>query len=79
MTISKELFLAILAVDAYNQNYNPSIGHGKTNIGSAKVGLDSEDIFADTDSDPNNPLPSPKHQVCQLPTPPNQTTPNRQP
>jgi len=35
MTISKELMLAILSMDAYNQGYGKGIDHGKTKIGSA--------------------------------------------
>ena len=35
MTISKDLYLAILAMDAYNQGYGVGINHGKTQIGSA--------------------------------------------
>ncbi len=35
MTITKELYLAILSMDAYNQGYGVGINHGKTSIGSA--------------------------------------------
>ena len=35
MTISKELFLAILSVDAYNRSYNSGINLNKDKVGSA--------------------------------------------
>lgn len=35
MTISKDLFLATLSLDAYNQGYGERIEHGETVIGSA--------------------------------------------
>ena len=35
MTISKDLFLAILALDAYNHGYDAGIEHGETVIGNA--------------------------------------------
>lgn len=35
MTISKDTFLAILAMVSYNQGYGRGIEHGKTQIGSA--------------------------------------------
>lgn len=35
MTISKDLFLAILSMDSYNQGYGRGIEHGKTQIGAA--------------------------------------------
>ncbi len=37
MTVSKDLMLAILSLDAYNQGYGKGINHGKTQIGSATV------------------------------------------
>ena len=43
MPISEDLFLAILAMDAYNRGYNsgvgdPNIGLGGTSIGNATIG-----------------------------------------
>ena len=35
MPISKDLFLAILSMDSYNQGYGRGIEHGKTQIGAA--------------------------------------------
>ena len=43
MTISKELMLAILSMDAYNQGYGKGIDHGKTQIGFAKFDDDKGD------------------------------------
>ena len=37
MSISKDLYLAILAMDSYNQGYGKGLDHGKTQIGSATV------------------------------------------
>ncbi len=48
MTISKDLYLAILAVDAYNQGYGVGINHGKTQIGSATKQSESN-ISANSD------------------------------
>ena len=45
MTISKDLFLAILAMDSYNQGYGKGLDHGKTQIGSASVA--KEDVSAE--------------------------------
>lgn len=42
MTISKELFSAILALDSYNQGYDSGLAHKRTKIGSATVVTDSE-------------------------------------
>ena len=42
MTISKDLFLVILAMDAYNQGYGRGPEHGETNIGNANVTLNAE-------------------------------------
>ncbi|PCH94101.1 MAG: hypothetical protein COB84_08140 [Rhodobacteraceae bacterium] len=41
MNISKELFLAILSLDAYNQGYGKGLNHGKTQIGGATKISDS--------------------------------------
>ena len=49
MNISKDLLLSILAMDTYNQGYGKGYDHGKSNIGSATVGLQS-DISADGDA-----------------------------
>ena len=38
MTVKKDLFLATLSLDAYNQGYGERIEHGETVIGSASVG-----------------------------------------
>lgn len=35
MTVSKDLFLSILAMDAYNRGYNSGIGSGADGLGSA--------------------------------------------
>jgi len=40
MTISKDLFLAILSMDSYNQGYGRGIEHGKTQIGAATFRVD---------------------------------------
>ena len=40
MPISKDLFLAILAMDSYNQGYGRGIDHGKTQIGAATIKVD---------------------------------------
>jgi len=37
MPISKDLFLAILSMDSYNQGYGRGIEHGKTKIGAATI------------------------------------------
>ena len=55
MTISKDLFLAILSMDSYNQGYGRGINHGKTQIGSATINTDSEEVFRDPSSDPDTP------------------------
>lgn len=55
MTISKDLFLAILSMDSYNQGYGRGINHGKTQIGSATINTDSEEVFRDPSSDPETP------------------------
>jgi hypothetical protein len=57
MTISKDLFLAILSMDAYNQGYNKGIDHGKTQIGSATKKTDSTLVFTDPNADPNDTPP----------------------
>ena len=49
MNISKDLLLSILAMDAYNQGYGKGYDHGKSKIGSATVGLQS-DISTDGDA-----------------------------
>ncbi|QUJ77243.1 hypothetical protein KDD17_04285 [Sulfitobacter albidus] len=43
MTISRELFLSILAMDSYHQGYDPGMVHGKSNIGGATVRSASAD------------------------------------
>ncbi|HGG63958.1 MAG TPA: hypothetical protein ENK34_05210 [Rhodobacteraceae bacterium] len=42
MTISKDLFLAILSMDSYNQGYGRGIEHGKTQIGAATKRIESD-------------------------------------
>ncbi len=42
MTISNELMYAILAMDSYNQGYGEGIKHGKTQIGTAEKGIESD-------------------------------------
>ena len=42
MTISKDLFLAILSMDSYNQGYGRGIEHGKTQIGTANKTIESD-------------------------------------
>ena len=37
MTISKELLLAILSMDSYNQGYNKGLETGTTHVGSATL------------------------------------------
>ena len=37
MAISKDLLLAILSMDAYNQGYSPGLVHGKSQIGTATI------------------------------------------
>ncbi len=51
MTISKDLFLSILAMDSYNQGYGRGIVHDKNQIGTASVSTDSEEVFRDPDAD----------------------------
>ena len=42
MTVSKkDLFLSVLAMDAYNQGNKPSIGHGQSSVGTTQVVLQS--------------------------------------
>ena len=55
MTISKDLFLAILSMDAYNQGYNKGIDHGKIQIGSATINKDSQEVFRDPNVTPETP------------------------
>ncbi|MEE9314021.1 MAG: hypothetical protein V3V02_05165 [Rhizobiaceae bacterium] len=55
MTISKELMLAILSMDAYNQGYGRGVKHDKSQIGAATVSKDSEQVF----TDPNAPEGAP--------------------
>ena len=57
MTISKDLFLAILSMDAYNQGYNKGLDHGKTQIGSATKKTDSTLVFTDPNADPDDTPP----------------------
>ena len=50
MTISKDLFLSILAMDSYNQGYNSGVEHGVTQIGSATKHKDSsQELGLDVD------------------------------
>jgi len=51
MTLKKDLFLATLSLDAYNQGYNSNFIHGETTIGSAVILADSLIL----NSDPNDP------------------------
>ena len=46
MAISKDLFLAVLSLDAYNQGYKAGINHGQTQIGSATFLTDKGDLEA---------------------------------
>ena len=46
MTISKDLFLSILAMDSYNQGYDAGVAHGKTRIGAATFDDDKGDAGA---------------------------------
>ena len=48
MNISKDLILAILSQDAYNQGYDRGIEHDKTQIGSATV-KPREEFTSDTE------------------------------
>lgn len=41
MTISRQLFQAILSIDSYNRGYNPGLQLTGTRIGSAVIGRDS--------------------------------------
>lgn len=52
MSISKDLLLAILSMDAYNQGYGEGIEHGETLIGSASLSTDSQEVFRDPDAAP---------------------------
>ena len=48
MTISKDLFLAILSMDAYNRGYNSGIsglGGEGSKIGAATIGKDAEQLL----------------------------------
>ncbi|MEM9716489.1 MAG: hypothetical protein AAF826_08230 [Pseudomonadota bacterium] len=45
MTISKDLFLSILAMDAYSQGYDAAIEHGFDKIGSASRGKDAQQLL----------------------------------
>ncbi len=42
MTTSKDLLLAILAMDSYNQGYGKGLDHGKTQIGTAVFDMESD-------------------------------------
>lgn len=42
MAISKDLYLAILSMDAYNQGYGVGINHGQTQVGNAVKISESE-------------------------------------
>jgi hypothetical protein len=41
MTISNELFMAILAMDSYNRGYNPGLSVDGNQIGDARLTTDS--------------------------------------
>lgn len=41
MTVSKDLYLAILALDAYNRGYDPGMVVSGDRIGSARIATDS--------------------------------------
>ena len=48
MTVSKDLLLSILSMDAYNRGYNPSIaelGGEGSQIGNATIGRDAEQLL----------------------------------
>lgn len=54
MTISSELFLAILSMDAYNRGYNAGIG-GPDGLGSSNgTGIGNASITAASDSSENS-------------------------
>ena len=53
MTISKDLYLAILSMDAYNRGYGPGIALQGSGIGSATINTDSEEAFRLPGQDPN--------------------------
>ena len=51
MSISKDLFLAILSMDSYNRGYGQGIQVSGNQIGNASIETDSEEVFRD----PENP------------------------
>ena len=55
MSISKELFLAILSMDAYNRNYGAGISLPGDRVGNATISKDSEKVFADPDAPEGTP------------------------
>ena len=57
MSTSKDLLLAILAMDSYNQGYGKRIDHGKTQIGNATKKTDSTLVFTDPNADPKDTPP----------------------
>ncbi|RRN67241.1 hypothetical protein [Agrobacterium deltaense] len=52
MSLSPDLLLAILSMDAYNRSYNAGIGIDAKVIGTAAVKIDSETIFKDPAIEP---------------------------
>jgi hypothetical protein len=52
MPISKDLFLAILALDSYNRNYNERVFTSGNQIGNAVLGSNSSILT----TDPNDPM-----------------------
>ena len=58
MSISSDLFLAILSMDSYNRNYGAGIALTGNQIGNATVLVDSETVFADPTAAPDTPTPA---------------------
>ena len=52
MSISSDLFLAILSMDSYNRNYGAGIEIAGNQIGNATILVDSETVFKDPAADP---------------------------
>lgn len=55
--VTSTLMQAILAMDSYNQGYNPGLNHGQTQIGLATKSTDSTDEYADPNAPPGTPSP----------------------
>ena len=52
MTTSRDLLLAILSMDAYNQGYARGVEHGSTRIGTATFSTDSGEELRDESKEP---------------------------